>query len=124
MIDLGTFTHPYEFKGFGGCRSICDVTVWNSEDHAVVIFHEREDNQGTLVTNFSEYLATQIKKNFLFGFNPYNVLFFEHYHNDVEDNDTWDEITYDYSFGVYVSPKWKPSSKEEIMKLIVEWDHD
>ena len=118
MSKLNGYTIPYEFKGFHGCNSICNISLWNNDERAVVVFHERDDNEGTSITNMSEHLATEIKNIFLPYFDDKAIHWFEHYCYTDIFHDTWDEITYETQHEKYAHPKRKPSSLDFIESLI------
>jgi len=41
-------------------KSYCDLSIYKKEDFTYVIFTELKDNPGTSITNFIEFLATEI----------------------------------------------------------------
>lgn len=63
----------YEYKGFHGCESVCNLEIHQN----LVIITEREDNEGTSITNMAEQLATAICDEF--DINPHNLIWIEHY---------------------------------------------
>jgi hypothetical protein len=53
----------YNYEGFWGCDSCCDIEVHRRSDGKYVfIATEVPDNPGTSVTNFAEYLATAMRR--------------------------------------------------------------
>ena len=63
----------YEYKGFGGCDCVCNLEIHQN----LVIITEREDNEGTSITNMAEQLATAICQQF--GIAPARLIWIEHY---------------------------------------------
>ncbi len=60
-----TKTHKvahYEYAGIDGCRSWCQLEIWQEADHpSVVLATERLDNNGTSVTNRAEQVCREFK---------------------------------------------------------------
>src|SRR5215471_7580512 len=68
----------YNYKGFWGCDSCCDIEVHRRSDGKYVfIATEVPDNPGTSVTNFAEHLATAMRKPY--GLKPEDVIWIERY---------------------------------------------
>lgn len=108
---METFT--YDFIGFGGCESKCKVYITIMHDIAFICFEELEDNNGTSVTNMSEYLATQIVEKH--NFKPGMCKFFESYPENRHRKDrSFDEILYTWNGTVASSPHWLPAKNKEI----------
>ncbi len=52
----------YEYAGIDGCRSWCQLELWQEADHpSVVLATERLDNNGTSVTNRAEQVCREFK---------------------------------------------------------------
>jgi hypothetical protein len=68
----------FEFRGFHGCRCVCDLEVIPIADgRTVVIATEREDNPGTSITNVAEHLASYVCDRF--AIDPEKLVWVEHY---------------------------------------------
>jgi hypothetical protein len=68
----------YNYKGFCGCDSCCDIEVHRRSDGKhVFIATEVPENRGTSVTNFAEQLATAMRRQH--GLKPEDVIWIEHY---------------------------------------------
>lgn len=68
----------FEFRGFHGCRCICDLEIIQIVNRrTVVIAIEREDNPGTSVTNLAEHLASYVCDSF--GIDPEHLVWIEYY---------------------------------------------
>ena len=63
----------YEFKGFGGCDSVCDIEVRGN----VVIATELSSNEGTSITNKAEDLIVEVASKF--GISLHDLVWIEHY---------------------------------------------
>lgn len=55
----------FEYQGFGGCDSHCQLKVFGSSIGPVVYLHDPSSNNGTSVTNCIESLATGIEATLL-----------------------------------------------------------
>ena len=114
QMDLFGNSFIYSFKGFGIHPSKCKVDVFEKAGYHVVVF--TDIGMGTSVTNASEQLASEIVQ--LRGLDPERTKFYERYHPGTDD-ETLDEITYQWH-GLRASrPKWKPVEKNE-PKLLYE----
>ena len=68
----------YNYKGFWGCDSYCDVEAHQRSDGKYVfVATELRGNPGTSVTNFAEHLATAVRSQY--GLKPEEVIWIEHY---------------------------------------------
>ena len=68
----------YDYKGFWGCDSCCEIEVHRRTDGKYVfIATELPDNTGTSVTNYAEHLATAMRRQY--GLKPEEVIWIEHY---------------------------------------------
>ena len=68
----------YNYKGFWGCDSYCDIEAHQRSDGKYVfVATELRDNPGTSVTNFAEHLATAMRSQY--GLKPEEVIWIEHY---------------------------------------------
>jgi hypothetical protein len=102
--DILEGSFMYDFKGYGGCKSKCKVSLIKEEHHTIVVF--TDIGMGTSVTNYSEHLATQIRE--LLGLDPTTTLWAEEYHAGKKEH-TLDQIQYnwDEDAGKYYAPKWR-----------------
>ncbi len=68
----------FEYRGFRGCQSFCDLEIIPVKDgRTVAIAIEREDNRGTSVTNVAEHLASYVCDRF--RIDPEKLVWIEHY---------------------------------------------
>ena len=68
----------FEFRGFHGCKCVCDLELFPiSDGRTVVIATERDDNPGTSITNVAEHLASYVCDSF--GIDPEHLVWIEHY---------------------------------------------
>ena len=66
----------YNYKGFWGCDSCCDIEVQRRSDGKYVFVATGvPDNPGTSVTNFAEQLATAMRRQH--GLKPEDVIWIE-----------------------------------------------
>jgi hypothetical protein len=67
----------YNYKGFRGCDSCCDIEVQRRNDGKYVfVVTEVPDNPGISVTNCAEHLATAMRKEY--RLKPEDVIWIEH----------------------------------------------
>lgn len=102
----------YNYKGYGGCDSVCDIVIHNN----IVIATELEDNKGTSITNIAEGLATQVCKEF--NIDPEKLIWVEHYFSSVAlKQETFDIVEFTFlENGECVKPKWRRSTEAEFEK--------
>lgn len=68
----------FEYPGFQGCRSVCDLELIPlSDGRTVAIVTERADNPGTSVTNIAEHLASWVCHQL--HIDPDRLVWVEHY---------------------------------------------
>ena len=84
---MGKPFFKYEYEGFGGCKSICNLEIHRN----LVICSAREDNEGTSITNVAEQLATEIANQYLP--DPSKLVWVEHYpKRTVGNHESWDLV--------------------------------
>lgn len=105
QIDLFGDSFIYNFKGYGGCKSQCQVNV--IEDNGVKIVVFTDIGVGTSVTNMSEQLATDMVHKL--NLDPETTLFAERYRPGKKD-ETLDQILYKWDGVKYSKPEWRPLS--------------
>jgi hypothetical protein len=100
-----TMIHLY--KGFHGFDSHCDIQINGN----VVIATELNSNKGTSVTNFAEYLATEICKKYNIPMEK--LVWIEHY----EAHGDYDLVTFTIDGDKFTSPKWTRISEEKAKQI-------
>lgn len=118
---MGKPFFKYEYAGFHGCVSTCDLEIHSN----LVICSERGDNEGTSITNMAEHLATAISKQF--DINPERLIWIEHYRAEptIERDETYNLVFFNLTGGgilaqdakafEFSNPRWV-----SIEKVIVE----
>lgn len=122
----------HHFKGLHGCESKCDLEIYGN----LVICSERNDNEGTSVTNFAEHLATEVCEKH--GIDPDKLIWIERYPDRGRFNERtgkW-QFPEDFSLAIFKrkkkteyhagnmitsifsAPVWKPLDKETVRGLI------
>jgi|WetSurMetagenome_2_1015567.scaffolds.fasta_scaffold809015_1 hypothetical protein len=77
MRDPITRWQRFQYKGFGDCPSMYELEMHTTTGgRTVVICSETNDNPGTSVTNFAEWLATLVCKRFTIA--PEKLVWIEH----------------------------------------------
>jgi hypothetical protein len=118
-MELGQHRHfKHHYKGFWGTESKCYVDIFQLEkrtEHGhdtIVLFSALQDNEGTSITNASEFIATDIVVKY--GVNVPSTLFVETYpYNYDRDGERYDAVFYKYDMAQrkFHSPEWKPLNK-------------
>ena len=87
IIESGAF----EWFNEGTRRpSRCDIEIYRSDEHHLVIATERDDNPGLSITNGAEYLWAQVLKQF--RLNPAKTTLIEHY--NYSHRESWDIVKF------------------------------
>jgi hypothetical protein len=117
----------YRIDAFSNRLSSCYLRVYKLPDNvAVVIATELAENKGPSVTNSAEAWATEAVTEY--GLDQRRTYFVEHYDARSyapprrlrdEDRETYDFVSFlwDGDRGA-CQPKWRPSTREEIEKLV------
>jgi hypothetical protein len=132
----------FEFRGFHGCRCVCDLEMIPIADgRTVVIATEREDNSGTSVTNVAEHLASYVCDRF--RIDPEKLVWVEHYgypdpvnskrrrefdlvtfHRRSPERIRWADAVLrskpDGWPGYFEEPQWRPMKEDDWRKLGLE----
>jgi len=115
----------YSYRGFGLCESKCHIEAMLDEktSRVIVIATELPDNSGTSITNFAEYLATEIFNRLRYEAKiiPENFIWIEHYPERgtvhyplVED---YDRVYFEIENGKFAHPKWEHIKEFDIDKI-------
>ena len=98
----------YNYKGFHGCDSKCDIKVYGN----IVVATDPEDNYGTSITNMAETIATDIAK--MHNIKLRNLVWYQCYdkYND------YSRVEFTISNGELTEPNWLKASRESIQKAI------
>ena len=119
----------YEYTGFHGCDSTCNLEVYNN----LVICSERGDNEGTSITNMAEHLATEtISKQF--DITARELIWVEHYpatrddRGDEQHAERWSLVFFNLTGGGFFSadetdfafsnPRWVSIDPKVVLALI------
>lgn len=111
----------YEYTGFHGSRSWCDLQIINHSYYVLVVATEAKDNPGTSVTNFAEHLATQICRREKIA--PARLVWVEHYlGGDTKLNpseETWDLVSFDFDWEncSFCTPTWRRMARSTVESL-------
>jgi len=115
-------SRPFDYVGYHGCHSRCDLRVFTDETAYLVIATERDDNPGTSVTNMAEHLAWAVWR---YLECPAAFTWIEHYRDRAlfggrpQFKETFDIVTFKRDArGRFFSPDWRPVTKSEIERLV------
>ena len=113
----------YEFAGYYGCYSKCDLEIIRGETTTLVICSELPDNPGTSVTNAAELIATQLCHEDP-TIDPEGLTWIEHYpersagRGEKPLPESWDRVTFTRRHGrTFHSPAWRHSPAEEVQAI-------
>ena len=122
---MGKPFFKYEYTGFHGCDSVCNLEIYNN----LVICSERGDNEGNpSITNMAEHLATAICKQF--DITPRELIWIEHYRAEplIERDETWNLVFFNLTGGgifaqdakafEFSNPRWVSVEKSIVEALI------
>jgi len=108
----------YNYKGFWGCDSCCDIEVHRRSDGKYVfIATEVPENRGTSITNYAEHLATAMRKQY--GLKPEDVIWIEHY-TEAKDRrmESFDLVRFAVVGDCFRTPVWNRITEYAIADLI------
>ncbi len=111
----------FDYVGYHGCHSRCDLRVFTMDSKYLVIATEREDNPGTSITNVAERLAWMVYR---YLECPADFTWIEHYRDRAfigsrpQFKEEFDSVTFTSTCRGFTDPRWKPISKAEVETLI------
>ena len=108
----------YNFKGYWGRDSCCDIEVHRRSDGKhVFIATEVPENRGTSITNYAEHLATAMRKQH--GLKPEDVIWIEHY-PEAKDRrkESFDLVRFAVVGNTFHTPVWTRITEQVVDELI------
>ena len=108
----------YNYKGFWGCDSCCDIEVHRRSDGKYVfIATEVPENRGTSITNYAEHLATAMRKQY--GMKPEDVIWIEHY-SEAKDRrkESFDLVRFAVLGDTFRTPVWTRITEQAVDELM------
>ena len=95
--------------GNGGFKGKYGLQIIKGASKVAVIFTEFPDNKGTSVTNCIERLATEVLNTRLQGYPPSNIVWIEHYPEDLftPTGGSYDQVSLDYDGKTLHNPSWR-----------------
>ena len=108
----------YNYNGFRGCDSWCDIEVQRRNDGKYVfVATEVPDNPGTSVTDFAEQLATAMRRQR--GLKPEDVIWIDH---DPEAKDrrkeSFDLVRFAVLGDTFRTPVWTRITEQAVDELM------
>lgn len=100
-MNQSTNSFIHTFKGYGGCKSQCQVDIIHENGQTIVVFTDL--GIGTSVTNASEIIATEVVRKL--NLDPIKTLFAERYRPGEKD-EVVDQIQYTWDGTKFRSPQW------------------
>lgn len=123
MPLLADFQHHY--RGAMGCRSVCRIRVYQRErGMTVVIATELPDNPGTSITNWAEFLATELRRRFVAP--GAGLAWIEHdperpgLMGDPPLPEQFDRVRFRWDGAHDRTPDWRPVSRAQVAALLGE----
>jgi hypothetical protein len=108
----------YNYKGFRGCDSSCDIEVHRRSDGKhVFVATELPDNPGVSVTNCAEHLATAMREEY--RLKPEDVIWIEHY-PEAKDRrkESFDLVRFAVVGDTFRTPVWTRVTEQAVDDLI------
>jgi hypothetical protein len=108
----------YNYKGFWGCDSCCDIEVHRRSDGKYVfITAEVPENRGISITNYAEHLATAMRKQY--RLKPEDVIWIEHY-LEAKDrrNESFDLVRFAVVGDTLRTPVWTRITEQAVDELM------
>src|SRR6516162_6956535 len=108
----------YNYKGFWGCDSCCDIEVHQRSDGKhVFIATEVPANRGTSITNYAEHLATAMRRQH--GLKPEDVIWIEHYPESRDRRkESVDLVRFAVEGDSFRTPVWNRITEYAVADLI------
>jgi len=114
-------SRPFDYVGYHGSHSRCDIRIFTDGTTYLVIATERDDNPGTSVTNVAEHLAWAVWR---YLECPADFTWIEHYKDRAliggrpQFKEHFDTVTFKRDArGRFIHPEWHPANKSEIEQL-------
>ena len=115
-------SHPFDYVGYHGCHSRCDIRIFCDGTVYLVIATERDDNPGTSVTNMAEHLAWAVWR---YLECPAAFTWVEHYKDRAKiggrftRKEKFDAVTFKRDArGRFYSPEWRSIDRCEIEQMV------
>src|SRR5215469_10586617 len=108
----------YNYKGYRGCDSSCDIEVHRRSDGKYVfIATEVPENRGTSITNYAEHLATAMRRQH--GLKPEDVIWIEHY-PEAKDRrkESFDLVRFAVVGDIFRNPVWTRITEQAVDELM------
>ena len=100
----------FNYTGFVGCESVCGIQIIECDEWTVVIATELDENKGTSITNFVEFIVPEIAAKF--NLDASKLVWVEHYPSPEE---TWDIVRF---IGEnFSSPVWKRIQESDVESI-------
>ena len=109
----------YDYKGFWGCDSCCDIEAHRRTDGKYVfIATELPDNPGTSITNYAEHLASALRGQY--GLKAEEVIWIEHYPESKDRRkEDFDLVRFaGAEEGCFRNPVWTRITEQAVDELI------
>lgn len=114
----------FPYKGYHNCDSHCKIEFWEKEGDYLFLLTELAENEGTSVTNRSEYIATLLVVGY--HTSPQHCRFIEHYGEESYIGNpvhtTYAEVTYKWDGIVATSPDWQYMPEETFQMIVKEYE--
>lgn len=112
--------HKHQYKGYGGCDSVCGVDVIHTDTgETLVVLTELPENPGTSVTNMVEEIANQLVADQLASLRTRGLRWVERYPAQRGRAETLDEVTFTLREGRFTEPRWRRLSQPSLNALLI-----
>jgi hypothetical protein len=108
----------YNFKGYWGRDSCCDIEVYRRSDGKhFFIATEVSDNPGTSITNYAEHLATATRRQY--GLKQEHMIWVEHYpESKSHRKQDFDLVRFADEGESFRAPVWTRITEQAVNELI------
>lgn len=112
-------------------EGLCGVSIFQAApDMAVVVLTEFQHNPGMSVTNAVDVIATKVRRAFLGGVSPENIIWIERYEYGTRagetTGETFDFVALNWTGGAFAGPHWRPVGRDrsatEFWRLLFQSD--
>lgn len=105
----------FDYTGYHGCQSHCDIEVFRGPGKVMVLCTEAEDNKGTSVTNMAEHIATDVcRRN---NIAHTELVWIEHYPGPRTFGSGYDLVIFKRKGDRLVYPDWRPLTVAAYLRL-------
>lgn len=110
--------HIVSYKApWNATKGLCGVSIFQAApDMAVVVLTEFQRNPGMSVTNAVDVIATKVRRAFLGGVSPENIIWVERYEAGTRvgetAGETFDFVSMNWTGEAFAGPHWRAVGRD------------